>query len=172
MPELIPVLPKEEIEDAVAAVAHEISLDYAGKAPVLIGVLKGAFIFLADLIRKLNIPVQIDFLQVASYGDGTASSGKITITKEIGIDIRNRHVLIVEDIVDTGLTLAFLIEYLNRFGPKTIRVCALIDKTERRACEVAVDYSGRKVPEGFIVGYGLDFAEDYRHLPGIYHLKS
>ncbi len=173
MPELIPVLRKDSIDKMVAEVAHKISSDYKDRELVLIGVLKGAFIFLADLARHLTIPVKIDFVRVASYGSGTSSSGNIRLTKEIEIDIKNKDVLIVEDIVDTGLTLAYLIDYLNSFGPNTVKICSLLDKSERRKTEIKIDYACHVVEKGlgFIVGYGIDYNEDYRHLPDIYHLK-
>jgi len=171
MPELIPVLGKKEIDNLVAATARRISADYKDSDLVLVGILKGAFIFLADLARHLTIPAKIDFIRASSYGEGTSSSGKIRLTKELEIDIRDRDVLLVEDIVDTGLTLTFLIEYLKSFHPKSIRVCAFLDKRERREQEVDVDYVCRVMEEGFLVGYGLDCAEAYRTLPEIYHLK-
>ncbi|MEZ4526893.1 MAG: hypoxanthine phosphoribosyltransferase [Desulfobacterales bacterium] len=171
MPELIPVLKKNEIDELVADTARRISADYKDSELVLVGILKGAFIFLSDLVRHLSIPVKIDFIRASSYGDKTSSSGKICLTKELETDIRDRDVLLVEDIVDTGLTLTFLIEYLKSFGPKSVKVCAFLDKRERREKEVAVDYVCRVMEEGFLVGYGLDYAEDYRALPEIYHLK-
>lgn len=171
MPELIPVLRKDSIDKMVAEVAHKISSDYKNRELVLIGVLKGAFIFLADLARHLTIPVKIDFVRVASYGSGTSSSGNIRLTKEIEINIKNKDVLIVEDIVDTGLTLAYLIDYLNSFGPNTVKICSLLDKIERRKMEIKIDYACHVVGKGFIVGYGIDYNEDYRHLPEIYQLK-
>lgn len=171
MPELIPVLPKKMIEKKISAVARELTSDYKGRKPVFIGVLKGAFVFLSDLVRHMEIPVYIDFLQAASYGKETSSSGDIRILHDIGIDIADRDVVLVEDIIDTGLTLAFLMEHLKSFDPASIRVCTLIDKRERREQTVDIHYACHHVQEGFLVGYGLDYAEDYRHLPDIYHLK-
>ena len=171
MPELIPVLKKEEIEELTAAVARQISSDYKGRNLVLVGVLKGAFIFLADLVRHLTIPVKVDFVRAASYGSGSTSSGKIELTKEIDIDIEGKDVLVVEDIVDSGLTLAYLIDYLKNFKPETVRVCTLLDKYERRQSRVKVDYACHTVGKGFLVGYGLDYDEAYRELPEIYHMK-
>ena len=155
----------------VAEIARRISSDYQGCEPVLVGVLKGAFHFLSDLARQLTIPVQIDFVSVASYGDGTSSSGRIRLVKDIEIDVRDRHILIVEDIVDTGLTLKYLIDHLQSFGPRSVRVCTLLDKHERRQTQVGVEYSGHTLDRGFLVGYGLDYAENYRELRDIYHLK-
>jgi hypoxanthine phosphoribosyltransferase len=171
MPELIPVLSAEEIDLLVSDLAQRISSDYQGRALVLVAVLKGAFIFLSDLVRKLSIPVKIDFVQAASYGSGVSSCGQIRLAKEIGVDIAGCDVLLVEDIVDTGLTIDYLLDYLRSFHPRSVAVCALIDKRERREREVPVAYVGRGIERGFLVGYGLDHAEDYRHLPGIFHLK-
>jgi len=171
MPELVPVFTKDQIQKMVAVVARRISHDYKGRTLVLVGVLNGAFMFLADLVRELSIPAQIDFVRVASYGTGTASSGKINLTKDLELDIQNKDVLVIEDIVDTGLTLSCLIDHLKSFGPRSVRVCALLDKRERRERAVPVDYTCQVVKKGFLVGYGLDYAEDYRSLQEIYHLK-
>ena len=171
MPELIPVLKKDDIEHMVVQVASRISSDYQERELVLIGVLKGAYVFLSDLARQMSIPAQVDFIGISSYGADTSSSGKIRLTKDIDIDIKNKDVLIIEDIVDTGLTLSYIVEYLKSFSPKTIKVCALIDKRERRKSKVKIDYACHLTDEGFLVGYGLDYSEDYRNLPDIYHLK-
>ena len=171
MPELVPVLSKNDIDSLVKQVAHRISTDYRNKDLILIGVLKGVFVFLSDLVRCLDIPVQIDFIRVCSYGSDVSSSGEIHLTKDIEVNIKEKDVLIVEDIVDTGLTLKYLIDYLRSYHPKTIKVCVFIDKHERREADIAIDYSCHNVAEGFLVGYGLDYNEDYRHLSGIYHLK-
>ena len=171
MPELIPVLNKNDIDNMVARVARKISSDYQDRELILIGILKGAFVFLSDLVRHLTIPVKVDFIRVCSYGSDVSSSGNIRLTKEIEIDVNNKDVLLVEDIVDTGLTLSFIIDYLKTFNPKTVKICALIDKHERRDTNIKIDYTCHKVAEGFLVGYGLDYNEDYRNLAGIYHLK-
>lgn len=171
MPELVPALNKDDIEKTVAAVAEKISADYKDRKVILIGVLNGAFMFLADLARRLTIPIKIDFVGIASYGSDTCSSGNIQVTKKIGLDIRDKNLLIIEDIIDTGLTMAFLIDYLKSFSPKTIKICALLDKLERRQTKIKADYTGRVVQKGFFVGYGLDYAGNYRNLPEIYHLK-
>lgn len=171
MPELIPVLKKNDIDNMVAQVARRISSDYQDRELILIGVLKGAFVFLSDLMLNLSIPVQVDFLRVASYGSDTSSSGRINLTKAIEIDVKNKDVLVVEDIVDTGLTLSYIIDYLKSFKPKTVKVCALLDKRQRRQANVKIDYACHIVTEGFLVGYGLDYDEDYRYLPEIYHLQ-
>jgi len=172
MPELVPVLRKEDIDRQVAMVAGKISADYKGRDLVVIGVLKGAFVFLSDLVRQLCIPLKIDFVQVSSYGDATCSSGNICLVKDIGVDIENRHVLVVEDIVDTGLTLSYLLEHIRSFRPASVKVCSFIHKSGRRKVAVPVDYCCHAVEEGFLVGYGLDYAEDYRHLPELYEMKE
>ena len=171
MPEFKPVLSQEEIETTVSDLARQISHDYKGRDVILVGVLKGAFVFLADLIRHLTIPVKIDFIRLASYGCNTSSCGTVSLTKEIEIDIGGKDILIVEDIVDTGLSLEFLIGHLKTLNAKSVRLCALIDKRERRQKNIAVDYVGRIIEKGFLVGYGLDYAEGYRHLPAIYDLQ-
>jgi hypoxanthine phosphoribosyltransferase len=171
MPELIPVLEKDEIHKIVADVAQRISTDYQDKELILIGVLKGSFIFLSDLMRHLSVGTKVDFIGASSYGSGTSSTEQVKITKTIGIDIRGKDVLIVEDIIDTGLTMVDIIAYLKSLRPRSVKVCTLLDKKERRKRAVHIDYIGTKVPKGFLVGYGLDFDEHYRNLPGIYHLK-
>ncbi|OQY14346.1 MAG: hypoxanthine phosphoribosyltransferase [Desulfobacteraceae bacterium 4572_187] len=171
MPELIPVLNKNDINNMVSRVAREISSDYQDHELILIGILKGAFVFLSDLMRHLSIPVKLDFIRVCSYGSGVSSSGNIRLVKEIEMDVNNKDVLLVEDIVDTGLTLSYLIDYLRTFNPKTVKICALIDKHERRNENIKIDYACHKTTEGFLVGYGLDYNENYRNLAGIYHLK-
>ncbi|MBW1698158.1 MAG: hypoxanthine phosphoribosyltransferase [Deltaproteobacteria bacterium] len=171
MPDILPFLNHEDIKRLISALAKRISTDYRDQDLVVIGILKGAFIFLSDLVRQLSIPVEIDFIGASSYGQNTHSSEKIRITKEIDIDILNKNVLIVEDIVDTGLTMVFLVEHLKSFSPKTVKICALLDKKERRKTDIHIDYVGQRVAGGFLVGYGLDYGEKYRNLPGIYRLK-
>jgi hypoxanthine phosphoribosyltransferase len=171
MPELKPVLSQEEIEKTVSDLARQISHDYKDREVILVGVLKGAFVFLADLIRHLTIPVKIDFIRLASYGCDTSSSGTVCLTKEIEIDIGGKDVLVVEDIIDTGLSLEFLIGHLKTLKARSVRLCALIDKRERRQSDLVVDYVGRIIEKGFLVGYGLDYAEGYRHLPAVYDLQ-
>jgi hypoxanthine phosphoribosyltransferase len=164
------VFTAEEIARQVQLLASRISEDYEGKEVVLIGVLKGAFIFLADLVRQLTIPVELDFIRVASYGTGTESSGKIRITTDVELDLRGRDVLIVEDIVDSGLTTAFLKEHLANKKPRSVKICALLDKRERRTVSIPLEYVGLQLEKGFVVGYGLDCNEGNRQLPGIYEL--
>ncbi len=170
--EMIPVLSRAEIAQKVKTLAKRISRDYEHRELHIVAVLNGAFMFLADMVRELSIPVKIDFIRLSSYGSGTESSGNIRITKEIELDIRDQDVLLVEDIVDSGLTVAYIFEYLKSFRPKSVKVCAFIDKTERRQTHVAIDYVGCLVEHGFLVGYGLDFDEKYRALPDIYRLEA
>jgi hypoxanthine phosphoribosyltransferase len=164
------VFTAEEIARQVKLLASRISKDYEGKDVVLIGVLKGAFIFLADLVRQLTIPVQLDFIRAASYGTGTQSSGKIKITTDVELDLQGQDVLIVEDIVDSGLTTAFLKQHLASKEARSVKICALIDKRERRTISIPLDYVGLQMEKGFLVGYGLDCNEANRQLPGIYEL--
>lgn len=172
MEQLVLLYSRDEITRRVRELAAAISADYGGKDLVLIGVLRGAFVFLADLIRELTIPVAIDFIGAASYGCRTETAGQVTITKDLQIPIRGRDVLLVEDIEDTGLTLQAIVEVLKGRGPRSIRLCALIDKKERRQADVKVDYVGFEVPSGFIVGYGIDYAERYRYLRDIYRIEE
>jgi len=162
------VLSKEEISQKVKELAEKIDKDFDEEPIILIGTLKGAFIFLADLIRHLKNPnVQIDFVRVKSYGMSDTSSEKVEITKDFELSLEGKNVILVEDIVDTGITLEFLYNHIKRFNPKTLKICALIDKKERRKVEIPIDYVGFEIEKGFLVGYGLDFAERFRHLPEI-----
>jgi hypoxanthine phosphoribosyltransferase len=159
---------RKEIAETVARLAREISAEYAGKKLVLVGVLKGAFVFLADLVRELTIPAGIEFVRIASYGAKKESCGKIQVTKDVEIPLEGKDVLVVEDIVDTGLSLTFLMDHLRQHHPASLRLCALVDKKARREVEVHVDYTGFTMADGFIVGYGIDFNEQYRDLPEIF----
>ncbi|PIE74611.1 MAG: hypoxanthine phosphoribosyltransferase [Deltaproteobacteria bacterium] len=172
MSNLVPVLSEQEIDKKVSLIAKNISKDYKDKDLVLVGVLKGSFIFLADLARKLSIDCQIDFIGASSYGMSEKSSGNIKITKDINIDIKGKDLILVEDIIDTGLTVEYLKNYLKNMGAESIKVCTLIDKYERRDISLNADYACHKINEGFIVGYGIDYAEQYRNLPAIYHIKT
>ena len=157
----------QEIAREVQRLGKQITADYAGMPLILIGVLNGAFIFMADLARAIDLPVKIDFIRVASYGDATTTSGTIRLTKPPEIELKDKHILLVEDIVDTGTTLAWLHQYFAEHRAASVRICALIDKRERRTSEVKIDYSGFQVESGFLVGYGLDHAEQFRNLPDI-----
>jgi hypoxanthine phosphoribosyltransferase len=152
--------------------AEVISRDYRDNDPLLVGILKGAFVFLADLVRHMNIPLQIDFIRVASYGDALESKGEITFTKDLEMSVEGRHLLVVEDIVDTGRTLKCLLEDLRQRGSSSVKTCVLLDKRHRREVDVPMDYVGFVMDEGFLVGYGLDWAETYRNLPDIYALDQ
>ena len=165
------LLSKEAIDQRVRQLAAQISKDYAGKNVILIGILKGVFIFMADLVRALDFPVEVDFVRLRSYGAGSESAGEVWISKDIEYPIRDRHVLIVEDIIDVGLTLDFLIRHLHSHRPKSLKVCCLIDKKERRQVEVPLDYVGFVVEKGFLVGYGLDCGEQHRTYPDVYELE-
>lgn len=163
---------REEIGDKVSKLAEAISEDYRGRNVVLIGVLKGAFIFMADLIRCLKIPCVVDFIRVASYGSGSVSSGQVVIRKDIETDIEGKDVLIVEDIIDTGITLRFLVEKLKERKPRSLKVCAFLDKRARRKVEFEADYVGFTMEDGFVVGYGLDFNEMSRFHPEVYVVEE
>jgi hypoxanthine phosphoribosyltransferase len=165
------LIAQETIQSRVYELAQEISSDYADEEPIMIGILNGVVFFFVDLVKALTIPITIDFIRASSYGSGTISKGTITYSKDVEIDVKDKHVIIVEDIVDTGLTLNQIIKRVEKKGPKSIRICALIDKGERRSEEVALDYSGFQVEKGFLVGYGLDHDERYRYLPDIFVLK-
>jgi hypoxanthine phosphoribosyltransferase len=163
---------KETIADRVRELAAGISRDYAGRELVVIGILKGAFVFMADLIRALSVPCTLDFTQLASYGSGTVSSGNIVIKKDIGLPIEGKDVLVVEDIVDTGLTLDFLVRTLRERCPRSLRVCVFLDKKMRRKTPFTADYTGFTIDDGFVVGYGLDCNERDRSLPEVYVIKE
>ncbi len=166
------ILSQEKLAERVAQLGREISTYYEGQRLVLVGVLNGAFICMADLARALTINVELDFIRVASYGMSSTSSGTISLSKDVELDLTGKDVLLVEDIIDTGRTLAWLKEFFRDKGAASVRICALIDKKERRQAEVKVDYLGFAVAEGFLVGYGLDCAEQYRNLPAVYHLEN
>lgn len=158
---------REKIYEMVARIGSLISRDYEGKDVLMVCVLKGAFIFLADLVREITIPVQMDFMSVSSYGDGTDTSGVVRILRDLDSDITGRHVIIVEDIIDTGLTMNYLRELLATRNPASIAICVAFDKPDRRQVKVEADYVGTAIPDEFIVGYGLDFNGNYRHLKDV-----
>ena len=164
------LLTAEEITSMVKKLADQISQDYVGKELILVCILKGAFMFLSDLTRHLKIPVKIDFVRLASYGSGMKSSVNIEITKDIELPIEGKDVLIIEDIIDSGHTLQFLKDRLTLSNPLSVKICALLDKKARREVEMEADYLGIDVEDIFIVGYGIDFNENYRHLPEIYYV--
>ena len=160
----------EEIARRVRELGAQIDRDYRGEEIVVIGVLKGAAIFLSDLVRQLRSPVRLDFVQLARYGSGHMSSGIVELLKDVSVAIEGKNVLIVEDIVDSGRSLAFLYQKLRDRNPRKLKVCVLLDKKERRVVPFEADYVGLDVPDVFLVGYGLDYAERYRNLPGIYEM--
>lgn len=166
--ELGPVLVSQvEIEKRISDLGAEITRDYAGRPPLLVGVLKGAFMFMADLARSIDLPVEMDFMAVSSYGTATKTSGIVRIVKDLDVDLVDRHVLIVEDIVDSGLTLSYLRRGLSAQGPASLEICALLVKTGLQRVDLQIAYTGFAIPPDFVVGYGLDVAERFRNLPDI-----
>ena len=162
---------EEELQKRVAELGAQITADYAGKNPVLASVLRGSYIFMADLTRQIKLPLTVDFMAVSSYGSGTTSSGQVEIRKDLSDSIEGRDLLIVEDILDSGNTLYYLRRILNARHPASIRICTLLDKPERRTKPIEADYKGFTIPDAFVVGYGLDYDERYRNLPYIGILK-
>ena len=156
---------EETLQARIVELGQEISADYAGREVLLIGVLKGAVFFMADLMRQLTVPCELDFMAISSYGASTDSSGVVRILKDLDMNIEGRHVLVVEDVIDSGLTLSYLIRNLEAREPETLEVCALLTKPARRAIAVDVRYTGFEIPNTFVIGYGLDFGERYRNLP-------
>jgi hypoxanthine phosphoribosyltransferase len=164
-------LNRHEIDAAVQSLANQINQDYAGKQIVLVAVLKGAIVFVADLVRHLTIDHEVEFVRLSSYGKARTSSGTVTILKDIQADIRGKHVLILEEIIDSGRTLRFLFDRLKASGPASVEIVTLLDKESKRVVEIPVKYVGRKIDDQFLVGYGLDLEEHCRNLPDIYYLK-
>ena len=162
---------EEQLKNRVREIAQQITADYQGKEIMLISVLRGSFVFMADLCRAIDLPCTLDFMAVSSYGKGTKSSGQVQITKDLSEDISDRHIIVVEDILDSGNTLSYLLKILENRHPASIRLCTLLDKPDRRVKPVEVHYSGFTIPDAFVVGYGLDCAEKYRNLPYIGILK-
>jgi hypoxanthine phosphoribosyltransferase len=171
-PQLEILISRDEIAKAVNRLAREIKRDYQGKQPLLIGVLKGSFVFMADLIRQLDLPLELDFVRLSSYGAARESSGNVRVVQELKTPVKGRDVLVVEDIVDTGITTSFLLDYLRRGKPASLKLCALTDKPSRRRVPVSIDYLGLSLPDKFVVGYGLDCDERFRNLPDIYALED
>jgi len=165
------LIPEEVLQDRIREIGRRISGEYNSKEPLLVGILTGAFVFLADLLRAISIPCRVDFMATASYGAGTESSGIVRILKDLDQSIEGRHVLVVDDIIDTGLTMDYLLETLKARYPASLRVCALLDKRPRRLREVPLDFRGFEIPDRFVIGYGLDYAGRYRNLPFIGVLK-
>ena len=169
---VFPLISEEEIQNKVGELADCISKDYAKSKLLMIGILKGAWIFMADLVRKLTIPVECDFLRASSYGSGTETSGKVRVTLGSSTNIEGKDVLLVEDIVDTGLTLSKIVKALAHYNPKTIKICSLLDKPARHQTNINIDYLGFTVPNKFVVGYGLDYDEKFRYLPYVGYIEK
>lgn len=168
MPSFRVLIPAEQIRKRIEEMGAEIDRDYPGGEPVyLIGILKGACIFLADLARAMKTPARLEFIGISSYGKSTTTSGEVKLTKDLDVTVEGHHVIIVEDIVDTGITLNYLLKLLAQRKPKSLRIAALLDKPERRQSPMRVDYAGFQIPDEFVVGYGLDYAEDYRNLKDV-----
>ncbi len=165
------LLSEEQLQQRVRELGEEISKEYEGKEILMIGVLRGAVMFMADLARAIAVPVMIDFMAVSSYGTSTSSSGIVRILKDLDEEVAGKHVLIVEDIIDSGLTLSYLVDNIKSRQPASVRICTLLNKPERRKVDLEVNYNGFVVPDEFVVGYGLDYAEKYRNLPFIGILK-
>ena len=161
------MLPEEKVDARIREIGEQISREYAGKSVHLICILKGSVYFTCELAKRITVPVTMDFMSVSSYGDDTKSSGVVKIVKDLDQPLEGKDVLIVEDIIDSGRTLSYLIEILKKRGPKSLRLCTLLDKPERRVKDVKVDYVGFNIPDEFVVGYGLDYAQKYRNLPYI-----
>ena len=161
-----------EIEAAISELALQLKKDYQDRNPLLIGILKGSFIFMADLIRHLDFPLQVDFIRLSSYGRGSQTSGKVKVVQGLSTSVKGRNVLVIEDIVDTGLTTSFFLDYLKKKKPASLKLCSLTDKPSRRQVPVTIDYLGFTVPDKFLVGYGIDFDEKFRNLPDICFLES
>lgn len=165
------LLSKEELDETVKNLGRQITEDYKERNLLLVSVLKGSVVFLADLMRAIDIPCRIDFMSVSSYGSGTKTSGTVRILKDLDIDIEGYDILIVEDILDSGKTLSYISEILLARNPKSIRICTLLDKPDRRQVDLTAEYTGMTIPDEFVVGYGLDYAEKYRNLPFVGVLK-
>lgn len=163
---------EEELRIKIKELGEKISKDYEGKDLILIGILKGSVVFMSDLLKEITIPCRMDFMAVSSYGNSSSSSGVVRILKDLDYEIEGKHILVIEDIIDSGITLKYLLKYLNAKNPKSVEVACLLNKQERRKVEIDVKYLGYEVPDYFLVGYGLDYAEKYRNLPFIGILKE
>ena len=171
-PKLHCLFPRAEIEAAVSRLASAITRDYHDKNPLLLGILKGSFVFMADLVRLLDFPLEVEFVRLSSYGSSRQTSGKVKVVQGLRTLVKGRHVLVIEDIVDTGITIAFLLDYLKKKKPASLRLCSLTDKPSRRRVPVTIDYLGFTVPDKFVVGYGIDCDEKFRNLPDICFMEE
>lgn len=169
---LEPLFTVEQIQTRVAELGAQIKQDFAGRNPLLVAVLKGACVFASDLMRAIDMPLAVEFIAISSYGNQTRSSGEVRLVKDLDVGVEGRDLIVVEDIIDTGLTLSYLLENLRSRGASSVSLCALLDKHERRERDVEINYVGFKIPDAFVVGYGLDFAERYRNLPYVAVLKD
>ncbi|MBO5955814.1 MAG: hypoxanthine phosphoribosyltransferase [Clostridia bacterium] len=160
------------LEKRVTEIAEQINQKYQNETLIVVGVLKGAFMFMSDLLKKITVDTEVYFLKASSYGAGTESSGKVEITKDIEIDIKDKNVLLVEDIIDSGYTMREVLKLLEKRGPKNLELCSCLSKPSRRVCEVKIDYLGFEIPDNFVIGYGLDYAEKYRNLPYIGYIEQ
>jgi len=170
--EFVPLLSEEKIQNRIKELAEQISLEYKSTVPVVIGVLNGSFLFMSDLIRYMKINCEIDFFKLSSYGDAKISSGNVTLLKELNCEVNDRDIIIVEDIVDTGLSLKYIEELFSEKSPNSMKVVSLLVKPESLKYDVKIDYIGFKIPDKFVIGYGLDYAQKYRNLRGIYVLNE
>ena len=161
------MISEEEVDQRIEELGRQISKDYAGKEVHLICILKGSVFFMCELAKRITVPVSMDFMSVSSYGDGTSSSGIVKIAKDLDESLEGKDVIVIEDIIDSGRTLSYLLEVLSKRAPKSMKLCTLLDKPDRRVCQVTVDYLGFEIPDEFVVGYGLDYAQKYRNLPYI-----
>ncbi len=168
----IPLIPEHKLQERIKQLAGEISRDYEGKTPIFIGVLNGAFLFLADLVKNISVNCEIDFFKLSSYGDAKISSGKVTMIKELNCDVNGRDIIIVEDIVDSGLSIKFIEEHISRHNPASLKVASLLVKPKSLKYNVKIDYIGFDIPGKFVIGYGLDYAQKYRNLRSIYVLED
>jgi hypoxanthine phosphoribosyltransferase len=166
------LISQEEIQARVAELGAQISADYAGKDPLLVGVLRGVFVFMADLVRATTIPIEVDFIGITRFGPSTQTQGVVRFTKDLEINIQDRHVLFVEDVIDTGLSLRYILRTLEARQPASLKICTLLNKPRKRLFELEVAYTGFQLPDRFVVGYGLDYEESYRHLPFIGVLRE
>ncbi len=161
------MISEEDVNEKIVQIAERINEDYKGEAVHLICILKGSVFFTCELAKRINLPVTIDFMQVSSYGDGTSSSGRVKIVKDLDETVEDKNIIVIEDIIDSGRTLSYLMSLLKTRNPKSIKLCTLLDKPDRRVVDIAVDYTGFEIPDEFVVGYGLDYAQKYRNLPYI-----
>jgi len=160
------------LDKRTAEIADEINKEFAGEKVIVVGVLKGSFMFMSDLLKKINLDAEVYFLKAESYGSGTASSGNVRITKDIEKDIKGENVIVVEDIIDSGCTMKEVFKILGEREPKTLKLCSCLSKPERRECDIKIDYLGFEIPDKFVIGYGLDYAEKYRNLPYIGYIEA